>query len=513
VGVPLKTELLARILETPGLALVVPRLPPAVLHRVIETCGLEDCGEIVALATPRQLQRVFDLDLWHAARPGLPERFDADRFGVWLEVLVDCGAAVAAQKLAAMDAGLVIGGLAEHVRVFDPSVRAPGDRLTCDIGGYLIGRLRTDSWDAIVGALVALHEEHPDSFHRVMRGCRRLSNSTPEIDGLDSLLTDRKQLMFDLAVDRERRREAQGYVTPEQARAFLQMSRQRRPAVDVPPTDNPLARAYFRAIEWVTQAGDQSETGPEPEESGVASVVDVLVEAGVLPQQPRALLSGAQEQASRLTRIQTQMQRVLERDPAAYSTRCDELGFLANTIAAGCSVQARPLAVKEAADAAAAICNLGLENIVAAGTALPDDFLAAHDLVGVFQAGWAALYNDVCMYAADRLIDVLTRLRCEDRQTQLSLNVLRIELTKHWKAGEPWRAREAMDVLAILDMPAWTALLALIDECPVIHAAMGVSPASRTTAVSASAFEFISESSQIVSVRGFMQSLPETLRG
>ena len=505
----MKTQLLARILETPRLAHVVPRLPPQVFHRVIQACGLEDCGELVALATPRQLQRVFDLDLWQAARPGLVERFDADRFGVWLEVLVDCSPLVAAGKLAAMDADLVIGGLAAHVRVLDPGVRALGDRLTCDIGGYLVGPLRTDSWDAIVGALVALHQEHPDCFHRVMRGCRRLSNSKPEIDGLDGLLTDREQLMFDLAVDRERRREAAGYVTPEQARAFLQMSRQRRPAADVPASDNPLARAYFRTIEWATAEGDRGDASPEPEESGVAAVVDVLVEAGVLPQ-PRALLSGSQEHATRLTRIQTQMQRL---DPLTYSTRYDELGFLANAIAAGCSVQARPLTAKEAADAATAICNLGLENIAAGGTRLPDDFLAAHDLVGVFQAGWAALYNDVCMYAAEQLIDVLTRLRCADRQTQLALNVLRIELTKHWKAGEPWRARAGMDVLAILDMPAWAALLALIDECPVIHAGMRASLASRTTAVSASAFEFIAENSQIASVRDFMRSLLDTLRG
>jgi hypothetical protein len=32
--------------------------------------------------------------------------------------------------------------------------------------------------------------------------------------------------MFDLAFNRERRREQQGYVTPAEARAFLQMSRQ-----------------------------------------------------------------------------------------------------------------------------------------------------------------------------------------------------------------------------------------------------------------------------------------------
>src|SRR5262245_60359954 len=102
--------LLDRILNTPSLEQVVPRLRPDLLHRVIQTCGLEDCGEIVALATPGQLARIFDLDLWRAAKAGLDEQFDAGRFGVWLEVLVESGAAAAAQKLAGMEVDLVIAG-------------------------------------------------------------------------------------------------------------------------------------------------------------------------------------------------------------------------------------------------------------------------------------------------------------------------------------------------------------------------------------------------------------------
>jgi len=116
------------------------------------------------------------------------------------------------------------------------------------------------------------------------------------------------------------------------------------------------------------------------------------------------------------------------------------------------------------------------------------------------------------MYAAEQLIRVLTRLRCEDRETQKGLNALRVEMKRQWLAGTPWHAREALDVIAILDMPAWAALLGLIDECPVLHAGIGASRSSGTRAVSASAFEFISQNSQIVSVREFMQSLPETLR-
>jgi hypothetical protein len=537
----------------PHLGHVVPRLQPELLHRVIQSCGLEDCGELVALATPDQLARVFDLDLWPTVQPRLDEQFDADRFGVWLEVLVESGATMAAQKLAEMNVDLVIGGLAQHVFVFDRAavtpaasmdgeevvaVRSLDDGLACDLGGYLVVARRTDSWDAIVAVLMSLDTEHRDHFHHVMRGCRTLSNSKPEVDGLHDLLTDREQIMFDLAFDREQRREKHGYVTPAQARAFLQMSRQLRLGHDTTPPDSPVARAYFRAIEWTTAADANSGssslpagsvTPPAPEDSAraIAAVIDVLLDAGVLTQQPRALLDGPQGHAPRLACIQAHMQFALDRDHAAYSMRTEELAYLANTLMTGCSIQARSFTAHEASDAAIAVCNLGLENwprdwllanarrgssVVEAGTTLPADFLVGHDLVSVFQVGWTVLHDDVSMYAAERLIGVLTRLRCADREIQIGLDALRIEMTRHWQAGAPWRALDSLDVIMILDMPAWATLLGLMDECPVIHAGIGASRGARMRAVSTSAFEFISENSQIASVREFMQSLPATLR-
>jgi hypothetical protein len=66
-------------------------------------------------------------------------------------------------------------------------------------------------------------------------------------------------------------------------------------------------------------------------------------------------------------------------------------------------------------------------------------------------------------------------------------------------------------VIATLDLLAWAVLLALIDECPALHAGVGASQDSRTRSVSATDFEFISENNQIASVREFMQSLLETL--
>src|SRR5262245_24332600 len=317
--------LLDRILNTPSLEQVVPRLRPDLLHRVIQTCGLEDCGEIVALATPEQLARIFDLDLWRAAQPGRDEQFDADRFGLWLEVLLETGAAAAAQTLAGMDVDLVIAGIAQHTLVYDRAAVTPYETtdgelitfyadaisvfdngLTFNIGGYLLLAKRADSWEAIVEVLTSLDAGHPDYFHQVMRGCRALSNSGREVDGLDDLLPEGDQVMFDLGGDRERRREKQGYVTPAQARAFLQMSRELRFGSDAMPPANPIARAYFRDIEGTTSAdaysassasgllaaGSEAPPAPEDTAEAVAAVFEALLDAGILAQPPPALLSG-----------------------------------------------------------------------------------------------------------------------------------------------------------------------------------------------------------------------------
>jgi hypothetical protein len=512
---PDSADLLARILDTPHLAQAVPRLQPPVLHRVIQHCGLEACSDLVALATPEQLSAVFDLDLWSSRRGGQDEQFDADRFGVWLEVLAESGADVAASKLAAIDAALVITALARDMRVFDPAAGV-GDGSGREVGGYRLVATRGDVSDTIVDVLAALEAAHPEYFHRVMQGCRTLSNSAPEVDGLDDLLTDAEQVLFDMAFGRELRREKQGFVTPAQARAFLQMSRQPHSGEHV-PAENTVAAAYFRAIEWNAPAPSPASEESAPEVEGdidrldvleVLDILDVLTEAGVLEQRPQALLTGTTEDAPRFAHLRRHLECVSGRNDAAGSLRSQELVFLANVIVAGCSVQARPLTAQEASDGAAAVCNLGLQNWP--GT-LADDFLVGHDLVHVFQAGWRILHQDVCMFAAERLIAVLRDLRCEDRMIQADLNKLRIELTRHWRQGEPWRSREALETIAMLDMPASLALAGLLAEFPVMHAGIHASGPTPPRSFSASAFEFVSENGQIAIVRDFMASLPDTL--
>jgi uncharacterized protein DUF6178 len=512
--------LLDRLLNTRDLAKVVPHLQPEVLHRVIQSCGLEDCAEFVALATPEQISRVLDLDLWRVRMKGGDEELDADRFGLWLEVLMQSGAAVAAQKLIGLDIELVTAGLARHSAVFDFAAVSsfttldgelvPGRELSgglgCEIGGYVMKARRQTAWDAIVDLIAFLESEHPEYFHRLMRGCVRLSNGTREPDGCHNLLHEVEQDMFDLACEREVRREKQGYVTPAQARAFLQAGRHVRLDVDPPPR-NPVAQAYFRAIESVPRAERDAPRGPAGqlressadaaptvEEDAIAEVVDVLREAGVFTAPPRGLLEGADRQTSLLAWIREYVE--------SHAASAEELAYLANTLIAGCSIQARTFTAQEASDAAAAICNLGLEN-------WPHHWSRC-DLITAFQVGWTALHRDVCMFTAERLIDVVADIRCPDRDIQLRLNGLRRELTQHVRDQAPWRARNALDVIVMLDAPSWAALLALIDECPVMHAAIGAAQ-RRCRTINAADFTFIAQNNQIAAVHEFLESLPSAL--
>ena len=512
--------LLDRLLKTPDLAQVIPSLPPDVLHRVIQVCGLEDSAEFVALATPAQLSRILDVDIWRGHTPGADEQFDADRFGVWLEVLMQSGAAVAAEKIIGLDVALVVAGLSRHAAVFDLAAvssyttldgeQAPGrvsdGAQVAEIGGFVIEARRTSAWETIVDLLAFLQAEQPEHFEHLMRSCVRLSNRTREEDGFHTLLDEDEQEMFDLACDREARREQHGYVTPAQALAFMQAARHVNLGHPGPP-DSPLARAYFR--ELATSRGapadafgrapglvsaSQSDDGEPVAPAAMAEAMEVLREAGVLPEQPRGLLGSAEADASRLALVQDYV--------ASRPESLEELAYLSNVVIAGCSIQARPFTPEEASNAAAAVCNLGLE-------AWPSHWNEC-DLVAAFQVGWTLLHRDVSMYAVEHLIAVISEIRCTDRDIHLRLRGLRHELLECVRDGAPWRARAALEVIVMLDGPSWAALVALTGECPVLHAAIRASR-NRSRSIDPSDYEFISQSSQLAIVREFMDSLATRL--
>lgn len=515
-------DVLVRITDAPQLARAVPLLRPEVLHAVIARYGLHDCGGLVALATARQLAAVFDLDLWKAPRAGASEQFDPGRFCEWLEVLVDADPAIAADRLAQQDLALVVAGLAPMIRVFDPGTFEPiEERSGADavlnpgrergvfqeIGGYVVVARRADAWDAIIDVLVALDEHQPATFRRVMRGCQRLSNDGHELDGLDDLLSRPEQHRFDVDVARESRREQSGFLPPEQARAFLDAARHVS-LTNGPPAGDSVFDAYQRTIP-ATEASLESEAAtsqadaPSESVADVAGVIEVLSNAGVIADPRRALPSRAEATPP----DNAALQDYLACQPDAidtWMTREQALGFLANALVAGCSVRGRTFTPRDASEAVAATCNLGLE-------CWPGGWgpASATDLVTAFKVGWSVLYRDVLLESAEAVVVALDQIHTTDQALQFDLRVLRRELRRACDAGTPWQTCERLEVLSPLDLPTWAALTALLDECPVMLA--NVSSGGHVLKFNPSEFQFIAGRTHLSAVNEFLGTLADAL--
>jgi hypothetical protein len=348
--------LLEQWLDTPDLPAHVRSLEPEALHQLIRHRGLEDCAEIVALATAGQITRVLDEDLWD----GEGDHFDAGRFGLWLQVLAENGAPAAAERLTELDFDLVTAGVGRHVLVLDAELQweawraahvfsgeiDPDEyerRILCevglddsprfDVGGFRLISRDGASWEALVAVLVALEEHHPEFFSRLMRRCHALgAELILDNHELYDVLTSEEQATEDARAERDQRREQAGYVTAADARAFLALSREGPPEPGASSPD-PLTARYFRER--------------EPRRAGRRSVI--------------------------------------EGDEALYARHVEELAYLANVLVAGTTKASRRLRPAEAVEAVRAVCKLGLAIRGAKG--------AEGDLVSTFQAGWRALHH------------------------------------------------------------------------------------------------------------------------
>jgi hypothetical protein len=529
-GTPLGSrELLARILEQPSLVAAVQSLPAPVLGRLIAHIGLEDAGEIVALATTEQLRAIFDEDLWRSERPGKDETFDADRFGRWLEIMLEAGEAFAAERLVELPEDLVTLALGKHVLVVNieelaismSERRSHDDVLlekaleSClceEIGEYRIISRRHEGWDAVLSLLLALDRDHHAYLARLLeRCCYAGSEHIEDNGGLYNVLTSEEMLEGDAAAEREDRRAAEGYVSPASAASFLALAR--TAALDAITTSrdrDPVTRAYFRTLAPPPPATAPAAGGtgrPAPMADAGAGLVHLMREAEVLPPARwRGLLGPSQRGGATQSddRLAQAMRRLREQDPKQHTQRMEELGYLANVLVAGCILDGRAFRPAEAARAVLAVCNLGLEYLHETHTQAVDRSLA-RGADWLFRIGWRRLAQEVAGPAASiiaaRLLPGQGRQGGEREARELT--AVRAALL----SDKPWTARADLELHAELgDAGGAAAWLALIDECP--HLAGRLLGGRGAEQHRPGALAFIATREQLRKVSDFLARLP-----
>jgi hypothetical protein len=351
-------------LDDGELARAIEELGPEGFQALVSRVGLADAGHWLALATPAQVLEALDTELWEAPAAGENERFDPRRFVTWLEALVEVGAEIAADRLAEMPVELVVAGLYRQALVFDTDELwlavarglmdpAIDDQPSVEIGDYLAVGRGLDGWDAVVAAIVALADRHPEVADAVLDRCRELTDRAVADSPLAEALLDDEGGDEEAALEREDRKAARGFVAPHAARSFLALAVEVDLAAQIAfGGRDPVTAAYFR--DW-----ERDEGGPEA--VGLA----------------RAGVAGA---------------------------RPEELGYLVQVVLAGCEVAGRRFTLEEAAEAVLAVCRIG-EAVV--GPAGPADAL--------FRYGYHVLHARVVRPARERgdrtgLADPIPRL-------------------------------------------------------------------------------------------------------
>ncbi|HOU90283.1 MAG TPA: DUF6178 family protein [Polyangiaceae bacterium] len=112
-------RLLGALLDAPDLVEGLRALPAPAVTALVRRVGLEDAGEILALLSVEELTELLDDVLWTADAPGADEAFDPRRFVTWLEVMLESGEDLVADRLADLSEDLLALAVARLALVLD----------------------------------------------------------------------------------------------------------------------------------------------------------------------------------------------------------------------------------------------------------------------------------------------------------------------------------------------------------------------------------------------------------
>lgn len=396
------SRLLQTLQDNPALPALLRNLQPAALARLVDRIGLNDAGEVMALAPTRKLLQALDEALWKSPQPGVAEEFDSGELVDWLESWIEIGDEFVADRLAAMNddyRALCLSHLVSvrihHTLAFlaipDDEVDRERDTLqpigTCAFyGPYMVVPVVEDEWDIVRAALDALSTERHEC----------LMHTLGMLDSAESMLATperRRQLQIDAAHERERARENVGFVTATGASAFLVYVATARieelAALCAYDEETRRHLAAFGTSE-VEDAQDDDEADEPPKEQPTVEEIQELRTALeredlLIPQNTLLLTDQRTHKHHALTLA---LGELAEADPPAFERCARELAYLANVLKVGVSVKGESMSDVEARDAAFAACDQGLE--LAREYRLDARITQEPGLIRLFALGWRA---------------------------------------------------------------------------------------------------------------------------
>jgi hypothetical protein len=539
-------QLLKTLTDNPALPALVRGLQPPVLKRLIDHVGLHDAGALIALTSTAQLREIFEVSLWESLVPGQAERLRPEKFLEWLDVMLEVGAAFTVQRLIELGDTFVVLNFGPLIEVIDASVMAEHQLESCHcvmcmmeqrdesfavIGDYIVAGLHQDEWESIRTALVELETEDGDFLSRVLARCCNAPT-------MRDFAPDGQSLLDDETYEREQRRERSGFVTPQIAALFLKTTRQasREELIAARDYDDISQRCFEQlaaadvaaAADLEAAAEGDDDDAPHPDVAPVQlrELEEALVQAAIIGDQQPKLLQGPQNAREPTLELQAHLDRLQITHPAVFAARLRELIFLANVLMAGSWHRGARFTEVEAARAALACANLGLESLLEEQAMRASDRAEFIDaalgqppgIVRLFRLGWNLL-QALPLRCAHALLDAL---RSESVREQLR--------HKRWMLDEIESAVNDPDILMlieqgefedvadnlvllrlVLDPRACQCLQLLIADFPRYPLQLNLGFHARTQA-STSDSSYLATQRQIERVDDFVRELPALLK-
>jgi hypothetical protein len=372
---PSPSALLARLIHAPDLVEQVRALPNPVFAAVVRELGVEDAGELVAMATTEQLMAAFDEDLFVNDEPGERERFSVTRFITWLEVILEAGDEAAANRVTELSQDFIVhalssimlvfdvDSLAERLRSNDPSAEAADRALENtyaeQIDQYLLVSRVESGWDATFALVVALDRMHRDVLIQILDRCVAVASGyMDDLASLSEVLSSSESLADDIEGDRQARRARLGYVDPLDAKSFLALAR--LTSDEQPEADrDAITRDYIRELTDATDAtGRPTATPLAIDRDDSEGLRQQLLNAG-LDVQTSPLLSDEDITVDETQPIVVALQSLANDSPACFDERMRELAYLANVMLAGVTLDGKRLRPADATNGSLQTVALG----------------------------------------------------------------------------------------------------------------------------------------------------------
>ncbi len=357
------TRVLDRVLDQPDLIERVRRMSAATMVELIRQVGLEDAGEIVALASSAQLARLVDEDVW-VSGPGVEqEELSADRFALWLEVIAEGGDEAMAERLASLPFETVVLGFSKLIVVVNDDwlertvmglSEEDAEELEKRLDGFsqeqwqefrVLSRVERH-WDTAWSALLSLDTRYGEELRSILEYCEGLSRELlSESDRIDEVFDALDELEEAARGGRDERRSREGYVALQDARAFLRLATS---GLDYDSARDPVSQAYFRELEQTGPGRSGTKARAKSSGTWVGRLTAVGDEASVA----KAVAE------KRLYAVALSELTVLE--PDVGSVRKSEVAYLVNVLLSGTQPVEQKLRPVEALEVVVQVLSSGL---------------------------------------------------------------------------------------------------------------------------------------------------------